>query len=132
MAGLCNCWSGKRACIGYADGVVKLLDLKSGVSLFSLTAGQCGHDAEVTSIDCHLSDNVLLTGSIDCTALLINVHTGKVTVRPFWYLDRPFFRKSCKGGYKVREKSSEVIYISSATAEVPKRDIALFCYPSCV
>ena len=69
---------GKRACVGYADGTVKLLDLKSGASVFTLVAGKTGHDDEVTCIDCQSSDNVIVTGSVDCTALLINVHTGKV------------------------------------------------------
>jgi len=69
---------GKRACIGYADGSIKLLDLKTGASVFTLVAGKTGHDAEVTYIDCHSSDNVVVTGSVDCTALLINVGTGKV------------------------------------------------------
>jgi len=58
---------------------VKLLDLKSGASVFTLAAGKQGHDGEVTCIDCHSSDNLLITGSVDCTALLINVRTGKVT-----------------------------------------------------
>jgi len=69
---------GKRACVGYADGTVKLLDLKSGASVFTLAAGKTGHDDEVTCIDCQSSDNLIVTGSVDCTALLINVHTGKV------------------------------------------------------
>jgi len=58
---------------------VKLLDLKSGASVFTLSAGKQGHDGEVTCVDCHSSDNLLTTGSVDCTALLINVRTGKVT-----------------------------------------------------
>jgi len=70
--------TGKRVCVGYADGAVKLLDLKSGSSIFSIAAGKSGHDAEVTCVDCHVSDNVLITGSVDSTALLVNINTGKV------------------------------------------------------
>lgn len=72
---------GKRACVGYADGTLKLLDLKSGTSVFTLAAGKPGHEDEVTCIDCHSSDNLLITGSVDCTALLVNVRTGKVVHR---------------------------------------------------
>jgi len=61
---------------------VKLLDLKSGASIFTVAAGKSGHDGEVTCIDCHVSDNVLITGSVDCTALLTNISTGKVTIHP--------------------------------------------------
>jgi len=64
--------------VGYADGAVKLLDLKTGATIFTLSAGKSGHSAEVTCIDCHISDSVIVTGSIDCTALLINTGTGKV------------------------------------------------------
>ena len=74
----CYCRPGKRACLGYGDGTVKLLDLKSGASIFTLSPGKLGHDGEVTCLDCHVSDNVLITGSVDCTALLINTSTGKV------------------------------------------------------
>jgi len=74
--------TGRRVCVGYADGTVKLLDLKSGASVFSLAAGKCGHDDEVTCVDCHHNDNLIITGSVDCTALVINVGTGKVTTRP--------------------------------------------------
>jgi len=59
---------------------VKLLDLKSGASVFTLAAGKMAHDDEVTCIDCHCSDNLLITGSVNCTALLINVRTGKVMI----------------------------------------------------
>jgi len=71
--------AGKRACVGYADGTVKLLDLKTGASIFTVAGGKSGHDAEVTCIDCHITDNVLVTGSVDCTAILINIGTGKVS-----------------------------------------------------
>ena len=74
----CYCLPGKRACLGYGDGTVKLLDLKSGASIFTLSPGKLGHDGEVTCLDCHVTDNVLITGSVDCTALLINTSTGKV------------------------------------------------------
>jgi len=80
MCILYGCWSGKRACVGYADGAVKLLDLKTGSSIFTLAAGKLGHSAEVTCLDCHISDSVIITGSTDCTALLINASTGKVSV----------------------------------------------------
>jgi ribosome assembly protein SQT1 len=72
---------GKRACAGYGDGTVRLWDLKTGSAVFSLSAGKTGHEGEVTCIDCSSNDKVLMTGSTDVTALLINVGTGKVVTR---------------------------------------------------
>jgi len=80
MAGRVFTWcrAGKRACVGYGDGTVKLLDLKTGEVVFSLAGGKTGHNSDVTCMDCHSSDNVVATGSTDCTALIVNVGTGKV------------------------------------------------------
>ena len=52
--------------------------------MFTLAAGHEGHNAEVTCVDCHISDNVIVTGSVDCTALLINTTTGKVLIHLQW------------------------------------------------
>lgn len=56
-----------------------MLDLKEGVSQVSLTGG-LGHTKAVTSIDTHQDNLLLLTGSEDETAKLINSNNGKVSV----------------------------------------------------
>ena len=54
-----------------------MLDLKSGVPLVSLT-GSHGHAKAVTCLDVHKENILLLTGSEDETAKLINSNSGKV------------------------------------------------------
>ena len=72
-------YSGKRICCGYDNGAIKVLDLKEGVSQVSLTGGGIGHTKAVTSIDTHQDNLLLLTGSEDETAKLINSNNGKVS-----------------------------------------------------
>lgn len=68
---------GKRACVGYEDGSLKVWDLKKGTTKFHLT-GSSGHTGSITCMDCH-SDNVLaITGSEDSTAKIVNTNSGKV------------------------------------------------------
>ena len=55
------------------------MDLKEGVSQVSLTGGGIGHTKAVTSIDTHQDNLLLLTGSEDETAKLINSNNGKVS-----------------------------------------------------
>ena len=69
--------AGKRICCGYDNGVIKMLSLKEGVPLVSLTSGQ-GHAKAVTCLDTHQENVLLLTGSEDQTAKLINSNSGKV------------------------------------------------------
>lgn len=54
-----------------------MLDLKEGVSQVSLTDSHA-HSKAVTSIDAHQDNILLLSGSEDETAKLINSHNGKV------------------------------------------------------
>lgn len=70
--------AGKRICCGYENGVVKVLSLKEGVPLVSLSGNQ-GHAKAVTCMDAHHDNMLLLTGSEDETAKLINSNTGKVS-----------------------------------------------------
>lgn len=67
--------SGKRICCGYENGAIKVLDLKEGVSQVSLAA----HSMAVTSLAAHEDNMLLLTGSEDETAKLINPNNGKVS-----------------------------------------------------
>ena len=69
--------AGKRICCGYDNGAVKVMDLREGVSLVSLTGGQ-GHSKAVTCLDTNQDNMLLLTGSEDETAKLINSNNGKV------------------------------------------------------
>ncbi|XP_014663766.1 PREDICTED: angio-associated migratory cell protein-like isoform X2 [Priapulus caudatus] len=75
----CGQWlpDGKRACVGYDDGVVKIWDLKTGAGQFTLSDGDA-HKSSVTCLDCHHDNTLIATGSTDVTCRLINSHNGKV------------------------------------------------------
>ena len=90
---LCSVLSslGKRICCGYGSGSVKVLDLRSGASLVNFvgtattasaeaTVGVTnqGHTKSVTCLVAHHEGNLLLTGSEDETARLVNSSNGKV------------------------------------------------------
>ena len=42
--------------------------------------GHLGHSDSITSIDCHTDNALVLTGSTDLTAKLVNSNTGKVSI----------------------------------------------------
>lgn len=68
---------GKRAVVGYEDGTMRLWDLKLGTTIHVIK----GHDAHLgplTSMECNKDGTLVLTGSVDGQAKLINTATGKV------------------------------------------------------
>ena len=69
---------GRRVALAYEDGVVKVWDLKEGNLLIGV-ASPIEHSAPVTSLAVHHEDVLLLGGSEDSTARLINANTGKVS-----------------------------------------------------
>lgn len=68
---------GRHIALAYEDGVVKVWDLKEGNSLMNV-APPMGHSASVTGLAVHNENVLLLSGSEDSTAKLINANTGKV------------------------------------------------------
>jgi WD40 repeat protein len=68
---------GRHVALAYEDGVVKVWDLKEGNPLISV-APPMGHSASVTSLAVHHEAVLLLSGSEDSTAKLINANSGKV------------------------------------------------------
>ncbi|XP_061663754.1 angio-associated migratory cell protein [Syngnathoides biaculeatus] len=67
---------GKRAVVGYEDGSVRLWDLKQG-NTTHLIKGQDGHQGALTCLACNQDGSLVLTGSVDGSAKLINTATGK-------------------------------------------------------
>ncbi|GAB1602472.1 angio-associated migratory cell protein-like [Argonauta hians] len=65
---------GKRVCAGFENGMVKVIQLKDQTSLHSVNV----HSESVTCIDCHLDNNLVISGSSDLTCHLTNVNNGKV------------------------------------------------------
>lgn len=95
---------GKRAVVGYEDGTMRIWDLKQGTSLHVLkgreginlwcgeeaaprcprlsslpTTGQDGHQDPLTCVASNQDGSLILTGSVDCHAKLVNSATGKVS-----------------------------------------------------
>ncbi|NWT63827.1 AAMP protein, partial [Prunella himalayana] len=68
---------GKRAVVGYEDGTMRIWDLKQGTSLHVLK-GQDGHQDPLTCVASNQDGSLIMTGSVDCHAKLINSATGKV------------------------------------------------------
>ncbi|MGH0118360.1 UNVERIFIED_CONTAM: hypothetical protein FKN15_047765 [Acipenser sinensis] len=68
---------GKRAVVGYEDGIIRLWDLKQGNTSHVLK-GPDGHQGPVTCMACSKDGGLILTGSVDCRAKLISTATGKV------------------------------------------------------
>uniref|UniRef100_A0AAQ6A213 Angio-associated migratory cell protein n=1 Tax=Amphiprion ocellaris TaxID=80972 RepID=A0AAQ6A213_AMPOC len=71
---------GKRAVVGYEDGTVRVWDLKQGNSIHVIK-GQDGHQGALTCLACNKDGSLVLTGSVDGSAKLINTTTGKVMTR---------------------------------------------------
>ncbi|KAL1272179.1 hypothetical protein QQF64_028041 [Cirrhinus molitorella] len=68
---------GKRAIVGYEDGSLRLWDLKQGNAIYVIK-GHDGHQGALTSVACNKEGTLVLTGSVDGQAKLINTSTGKV------------------------------------------------------
>uniref|UniRef100_A0A8C4FDR9 Angio-associated migratory cell protein n=1 Tax=Dicentrarchus labrax TaxID=13489 RepID=A0A8C4FDR9_DICLA len=68
---------GKRAVVGYEDGTVRVWDLKQGNAIH-IVKGQDGHQGALTCLSCNKDGSLVLTGSVDGCAKLINTATGKV------------------------------------------------------
>lgn len=68
---------GKRIVVGYEDGTVRVWDLKQGNAIH-VVKGQDGHQGALTCLTCNKDGSLVLTGSVDGCAKLINTTTGKV------------------------------------------------------
>ena len=65
---------GKRAMCGYSDGSLRLFDLKTGSAVHTMTGG-LAHMDSVNSMDSN--NNIVMSASMDGTAMLWNPSTGK-------------------------------------------------------
>ncbi|TDG96283.1 hypothetical protein EPR50_G00238630 [Perca flavescens] len=68
---------GKRAVVGYEDGTVRVWDLKQGTAVHVIK-GRDAHQGALTCLACNKDGSLVLTGSVDGCAKLINTATGKV------------------------------------------------------
>jgi len=69
--------NGTTLVAGYEDGCVKVWDLKTASAMHTIQ-GHLAHTGSVTSMDCHHNNMLVITGSTDATAKVVNISTGKV------------------------------------------------------
>lgn len=63
--------------IGYEDGVIRVIDLKTG-SVLSSVSSAFGHSSTITTIDCHTDNNRVLSAAVDGKTIISTSNTGKV------------------------------------------------------
>ncbi|KAF3420233.1 hypothetical protein E2986_09949 [Frieseomelitta varia] len=68
---------GKRIAVGYEDGVIRVLDLKTSTVLSSISSA-VGHSSSITTIDCHWDNNLVLSAAVDGKAIISTSNTGKI------------------------------------------------------
>ncbi|KAJ3584549.1 hypothetical protein NHX12_015044 [Muraenolepis orangiensis] len=68
---------GKRAVVGYEDGSIRVWDLKQG-NATHVVKGRDGHQGAVTCLASNKDGSLVVTGSVDGSAKLINTLTGKM------------------------------------------------------
>ncbi|XP_001604744.2 angio-associated migratory cell protein [Nasonia vitripennis] len=68
---------GRRLAVGYGDGVIRIIDLKSCTVLHTIPSNK-GHNATITSIDCHKDNNLILSAAIDGKTIVSSANTGQV------------------------------------------------------
>ncbi|KAK9301299.1 hypothetical protein QLX08_006359 [Tetragonisca angustula] len=68
---------GKRIVVGYEDGVIRVLDLKTSTVLSSISSA-VGHSSSTTTIDCHWDNNLVLSAAVDGKAIISTSNTGKI------------------------------------------------------
>ncbi|XP_076168749.1 angio-associated migratory cell protein [Ptiloglossa arizonensis] len=67
---------GKRIAVGYEDGTIRIIDLKTKSVLLILSP--IGHSSTITTLDCHSDNNLLLSSSVDGKTILSASNTGKI------------------------------------------------------
>lgn len=68
---------GKRLVVGYEDGTIRVIDLRTG-SILAMVPSNLGHSATITALDCHSDNNLILSAAIDGKTILSTANTGKV------------------------------------------------------
>ncbi|XP_071876593.1 angio-associated migratory cell protein isoform X2 [Bombus fervidus] len=68
---------GKRIAVGYEDGVIRILDLKTSSVLSSISSA-LGHSSTITTIDCHWDNNLILSAAVDGKTIISMSNTGKI------------------------------------------------------
>ncbi|OAD54328.1 Angio-associated migratory cell protein [Eufriesea mexicana] len=68
---------GKRIAVGYEDGVIRVLDLKT-CSVLSTISSALGHSSTITAIDCYSDNNLIISAAVDGKTIISTSNTGKI------------------------------------------------------
>ncbi|XP_076671458.1 angio-associated migratory cell protein [Andrena cerasifolii] len=68
---------GKRIVVGYGNGMIKIIDLKTGSVLSSVSSAP-GHSSTITTLDCHSDNNLILSAAVDGKTIISTSNTGKI------------------------------------------------------
>ncbi|XP_023246346.1 angio-associated migratory cell protein isoform X2 [Copidosoma floridanum] len=68
---------GKRLVVGYEDGIIRVIDLKASAITATITSNT-GHSLAITSLDCHLDNNLIISSAVDGRTIISSANTGKV------------------------------------------------------
>ena len=71
------CITGKRIAVGYDDGTVRVMDLKTG-EIISTSAPGTGHSGAITELDITPNSKLLISGAVDGKTFLRIPQTGVV------------------------------------------------------
>ncbi|XP_066588372.1 angio-associated migratory cell protein [Prorops nasuta] len=69
--------NGNRIAIGYDDGTIKTIDLKT-TAVISTILPDIGHSSVITALDCYLDNNLIISAAVDGKTILSIPHTGKI------------------------------------------------------
>jgi outer membrane protein assembly factor BamB len=78
---------GKHIVSGSADGSVLVWDPKTAAVLFRFNSGGLFHEGSIGALAIHPDNQLVLTGSDDGTARLIQIATGKILAKLEQHLD---------------------------------------------
>lgn len=68
---------GKRIAVGYEDGTIRIIDLKTA-SVLSSISSTVGHSSTITTLDCHSDNNLILSTAVDGKTIISTANAGKV------------------------------------------------------
>ncbi|XP_053981415.1 angio-associated migratory cell protein [Hylaeus volcanicus] len=67
---------GKRLAVGYEDGVIRIIDLKTSEEIS--ISSPLGHSATITTLDCHSDNNLLISSDVSGKTILSTAKTSKI------------------------------------------------------
>ncbi|XP_031849389.1 angio-associated migratory cell protein [Nomia melanderi] len=68
---------GKRIAVGYEDGTIRTIDLKTS-SILSSISSSLGHSSTITTLDCHTDNNLVLSAATDGKTIISTSSNGKI------------------------------------------------------